>query len=170
MARTRMARLPWMIRTLFFQSLQNPSNSTRKQIFRDFFLIYYGIVCCVYSLESPHRGDSNEYTQHTIIVNKIEKIILNYRYLLPELVSWLTLNGSKYLCLERISMVPKIFEPLRFDCTHISIIMASNRSTLFHFWNLQRNLYGYYIQVYEMLHLKLLSLLILKIFMQVKKF
>ena len=22
-------------------------------------------VCCVYSLESPHRGDSNEYTQHT---------------------------------------------------------------------------------------------------------
>ena len=23
-------------------------------------------VCCVFSLESPHRGDSNEYTQHTI--------------------------------------------------------------------------------------------------------
>ena len=33
-----------------------------------FFLFYHGIVCCVYSLESPHRGDSNEYTQHTIIV------------------------------------------------------------------------------------------------------
>ena len=32
------------------------------------FLFYHGIVCCVYSLESPHRGDSNEYTQHTIIV------------------------------------------------------------------------------------------------------
>ena len=27
-----------------------------------FFLFYHGIVCCVYSLESPHRGDSNEYT------------------------------------------------------------------------------------------------------------
>ena len=26
-------------------------------------------VCCVYSLESPHR-DSNEYTQHTIINTK----------------------------------------------------------------------------------------------------
>ena len=25
-------------------------------------------VVCVYSLESPLRGDSNEYTQHTIIV------------------------------------------------------------------------------------------------------
>ena len=33
-----------------------------------FFLFYHGIVCCVYSLESPHRGDSNEYTQHTIVV------------------------------------------------------------------------------------------------------
>ena len=28
-------------------------------------------ACCVSSLESPHRGDSNEYTQHTIInINK----------------------------------------------------------------------------------------------------
>ena len=26
------------------------------------------IVCCVYSLESPYRGESNEYTQHTIII------------------------------------------------------------------------------------------------------
>ena len=33
-----------------------------------FFLFYHGIVCCMYSLESPHRGDCNEYTQHTIIV------------------------------------------------------------------------------------------------------
>ena len=32
---------------------------------------YHGIVCCVYSLESPHWGDSNEYIQHTIIVWKI---------------------------------------------------------------------------------------------------
>ena len=51
-----------------------------------FCLFYHGIVCCVYSLELPHRGNSNEYTQHTIIVLKIEKISLNYRYLLPELV------------------------------------------------------------------------------------
>ena len=33
-----------------------------------FFLFYHGIVCCVYSLDSPHRGDSNEHTQRTIIV------------------------------------------------------------------------------------------------------
>ena len=35
---------------------------------RIFFLFYHGIVCRVYTLESPHRGDSNEYTQHTIVV------------------------------------------------------------------------------------------------------
>ena len=34
-------------------------------------------VCCVFSLESPHRGDSNEYKQHTII-NIKRKFTLNY--------------------------------------------------------------------------------------------
>ena len=32
------------------------------------FSIFFKIkVFCVFSLESPHRGDSNEYTQHTMI-------------------------------------------------------------------------------------------------------
>ena len=34
-------------------------------------------VCCVFSLESPHQGDSNEYTQHAII-NIKKKFTLNY--------------------------------------------------------------------------------------------
>ena len=37
-------------------------------------------VCCVFLLESPHRGDSNEYTQYTIFSTKKEnhpKIIPN---------------------------------------------------------------------------------------------
>ena len=34
----------------------------------DIFLIFFNMkVCCVFSLDSPHQGDSNEYTQHTII-------------------------------------------------------------------------------------------------------
>ena len=37
----------------------------------------YMTVCCVLSLESPHRGDSNEYTQYTIF-NIKKKIILNF--------------------------------------------------------------------------------------------
>ena len=40
----------------------------------DFFNMY---VCCVFSLESPHRGDSNEYTQYTFF-NIKKKITLNY--------------------------------------------------------------------------------------------
>ena len=32
-----------------------------------FFSIFFNMkVCCVFSLESPHRGDSNEYTQYNI--------------------------------------------------------------------------------------------------------
>ena len=57
-------------------------------------------MLCVYSLESPHRGDSNEYTQHTIIVKEITPPphplpptpppppptpLVNYRSLLPDL-------------------------------------------------------------------------------------
>ena len=109
--------LPWIIRTLFSVPTKFFQQLKKTNTYGFFFLFYHVIVCCVYSLELPHRGNSNEYTQHTIIVYKIEKISLNYRYLLPELVPWLTLSCSNYPCLERISMVPKMFEPLRFDCT-----------------------------------------------------
>ena len=56
-----------------FLSPNNFSDSSRKQIFQKIFLFYHEIVCCVYSLESPHWGDSNEHPQHTIIVCKIDK-------------------------------------------------------------------------------------------------
>ena len=39
---------------------------------RDILSVFFNMeVCCVLSLESPHRGDSNEYTQYTIF--NIEK-------------------------------------------------------------------------------------------------
>ena len=42
----------------------------------DIFSIFFNMkVFCVFSLESPHRGDSNEYTQYTIFNIKM-KIIL----------------------------------------------------------------------------------------------
>ena len=44
----------------------------------DIFSIFFNMkVCCVFSLESPHRGDSNECTQYTIF-NIKKKITLNY--------------------------------------------------------------------------------------------
>ena len=42
-----------------------------------FFRFFNVKVCCVFSLESPHRGDSNEYTKYTIF-NTNKKNILNY--------------------------------------------------------------------------------------------
>ena len=44
----------------------------------DIFLIFFKmLVCCIISLESPHRGDSNEYTQYTIF-NMNKRNTLNY--------------------------------------------------------------------------------------------
>ena len=44
----------------------------------DIFSILYNMkVCCMFSLELPHRGDSNEYIQYTIL-NIKKKTVLNY--------------------------------------------------------------------------------------------
>ena len=40
-------------------------------------MFYNMKACCVFSLESPHWGDSNEYTQYTLF-NIKKKITLNY--------------------------------------------------------------------------------------------
>ena len=78
-----------------------------------------------------HRGDSNEYTQHTTIVKEIKKNPLNYRYLLPDLAPWLTLSGSNYPCLKQFSMVQKMFEPLKFDCILDSMLNYIDQLWLF---------------------------------------
>ena len=78
--------------------------NSRKQIFKESFLFCRENVCCVYSLESPHRGDSNKYTQHTIILYKSEKTFKNIPIPPPppppELA--LTLSGSNFPCLEQM--------------------------------------------------------------------
>ena len=51
-----------------FLFLRTSSDSSRKQIFMEIFFLFQEIVCCVYSLETPLRCDSNEHTQHIIIV------------------------------------------------------------------------------------------------------
>ena len=69
-------------------------------------------MLCVLIRIAPQRGDSNEYTLHTINVKRIEKISLTYRHFLPDQAPWLTLSDSNNPDLEQISMVPKMFEPL----------------------------------------------------------
>ena len=70
-------------------------------------------VYCVFSLESPHRGDSNEYTQYIIFnikKKKRKKITLSY----PKSAAM----GfcSKGLKEFEIAMgnEPSVFEPLKF--------------------------------------------------------
>ena len=47
---------------------------------RDILSIFFNMkVCYVLSLESPHRGNSNEYTQYTCTIFNIKKkVTLNY--------------------------------------------------------------------------------------------
>ena len=41
----------------------------------------------------------------------------------PGVALIVTFRGSNYRCLEQIFMVPKGFEPLKFDCTSIIYVM-----------------------------------------------
>ena len=81
-----------------------------------FFIFFNMKVCCVFSLESPHRGDSNEYTQYTIF-NMNKKNTLNY----PKSAAMTFF--SKGLNNEFETAVvnePSVFEPLKFYCTLFS--------------------------------------------------
>ena len=69
-------------------------------------------VCCVFSLELPHRGDSNEYTQYTIF-NIKKKIILNYsNSAAMDFCSKGLKNEFKTAMVNETS----VFEPLKFYC------------------------------------------------------
>ena len=71
------------------------------------------MVYCLFSLESPHRGDSNEYTQYTIFTMK-KKNNLNY----PKSPAM----GLKNEFETAVVNEPSLFEPLKFYC-----IMSQNR-------------------------------------------
>ena len=67
---------------------------------------------CVFSLESPQRGDSNEYTQYTISQYKEEihpelSQICNYG---------ICSKGPKYEFEPAVVNEPSVFEPLKFYC------------------------------------------------------
>ena len=67
-------------------------------------------VCCVFSLESPHRGDSNEYTQYTIF-NMNKKNTLNY----PKSAAMgFFSKGFKNEFETAVVNEPSVFEPLKF--------------------------------------------------------
>ena len=71
-------------------------------------------VYCVFSLESPHRGDSNENTKYTIFNIKKEKYpklsqICSYRIFFKGLK-----NEFETAVVNELS----VFEPLKFYCIY----------------------------------------------------
>ena len=79
----------------------------------DIFSILFNIkVCCMFSLESPHRGDSNGYTHYTIF-NIKRKITLNY----PKSAAMgFCSNGLKNKFETAVVNEPSVIEPLKFYC------------------------------------------------------
>ena len=79
----------------------------------DMFSIFFNMkVYCVFSLESPHQGDSNEYTQYTIF-NIKKKITLNYR---NSAAMGFCSMGLKNEFETAVVNEPSVFEPLNFYC------------------------------------------------------
>ena len=68
-------------------------------------------ICCVFSLESPHRGDSNEHTQD-IIFNIKKKISLNC----PNSAAMGFFQGTQKKFETAVENEPSVFEPLKFYC------------------------------------------------------
>ena len=84
----------------------------------DIFSTFFNLkVCCVFSLESPHRGDSNEYTQYTIF-NIKKKITQNY----PKSAAMgFCSKGLKNEFETAVVNEPSVFEPLKFYCIRNSL-------------------------------------------------
>ena len=84
------------------------------------FLILFNMkVCCVFSLELPHRGDWNEFTQYTIF-NLKKKIIQNY----PKSAAMgFCSKGLKNEFETAVVNAPPVFEQLKFYCIWFMLLL-----------------------------------------------
>ena len=80
-----------------------------------YFRFFSMKVCCVFSLESPHRGDSKEYAQYTIF-NIKKKIVPNY----PKCAGMEFSKGLKNEFETAVANEPSVLEPLKFYCICLS--------------------------------------------------
>ena len=116
-APTPMNRLPWLIRTRFlspYEILPKAQENKYLENFSHFIMELYVVV--LIRIASSRRFSWVQSTFQYCIENR--KASLNYHHSLPVLVPWLTLSGSNYPYLIQVSMVPKMFEPLKFDCIY----------------------------------------------------
>ena len=88
-----------------------------------FSILFHMKVCCVFSLESPHRGDSNEYIQYTIFIIK-KNTILDY----PKSAAMgFCSKGLKNEFETTAVNEPSVFEPLKFYRTFLRFRHETNR-------------------------------------------
>ena len=71
----------------------------------------------MFSFESPHRGDSNEYTQHAII-NIKKKITLNYPKYNNVCGYGIFSKGLKNEFETAVVNEPSVFDSLKFYCIY----------------------------------------------------
>ena len=81
---------------------------------------------CVFSLESPHRGDSNKNTLHTFMFKKLENISLLYlliwrydKHLITQTTAVWNIFSWFQRCLSHCSTVCKIFPGSTVKPTHV---------------------------------------------------
>ena len=80
---------------------------------RDIFWIFFNMkVSCMFSLESLHRGDSNEYTQYTIFDTK-QKIAPKLSFISS---CGIFSKGLKNEFEKAVVNGPSVFEPLKVEC------------------------------------------------------
>ena len=93
--------------------LMNVNHSARSGgILWTSFRFFNKMVCCVFSLESPHRGDSNGYTQYTFFHYKKE----NHPKLSQICSYGICSKGLKNQFETAVVNEPSVFEPLIVYC------------------------------------------------------
>ena len=87
----------------------------------------------MFSLESPHRGDSNENTQH-VIINIKKKVTLNYPKYSNVCSYGIFPQGLKNEFDKAVVIEPSVFEPLKFYCILLILLnILSPAVILFHY-------------------------------------
>ena len=76
-------------------------------------------MLCVFLLESPHGGDSNEYTQYTNLIQKRKSL-----YIIPNQELWGFSRGLKNEFERAVVNEPSVYE-LKVDCI---LIWSKNKN------------------------------------------
>ena len=84
-------------------------------------------VCCVFSYESPHRGDSNQNPQHTIF--NIKKRTILIKLFQTNLQLWDFSKGLKIEVETAVVNEPSVFELLKFYCSFHHRFFADEKAS-----------------------------------------